>query len=114
MQATTVLGSLSLARTALDEPTSLPADAPSAAGYVGHDLCRYAVDRIDDAIRSLDAELEPAVALRTIGQLLEEVHEELDDYGVGGDGEPFDTRAEAARLRHAIDLIDGVRDALVA
>lgn len=62
------LDSLSLARTALDDPMGLPDGAAEVDGLhpvVGHPLLReFAIDKIDDAMRLLNIEKpEPKFAL---------------------------------------------------
>lgn len=96
---------LSLARAALTDPAALPT-RPLARAFLDYDV--YAAEKIDEVLGMLDAEDEPARALQTIGRLIADVADGLDDHGVGGDGEPFDTRELAAELHRALDIIDGV------
>ena len=98
-----VLKTLSLARTALDDPGGLP----DYEGELREGALRlYAIHRIDEAIHALDVELHPALALTTVGKLIAEIADDLDDHGVGGDGEPFDTRDIAEELSLALDALD--------
>lgn len=102
---------LSLARTALTDPGSLPV-RPIAKALLDWDA--YAVEKLDEAMATLDVEDEPARALGTLGRLVADVADAFDDYGVGGDGVEFDTRHLAAELHSALNAIDGVIAALDA
>jgi len=109
MTTSDVLTTLSLARTALDHPVGLPGDDYDRINTDPREsFAGYAIERIDDAMHLLDVELYPALALETCGKLIAEIEEELDSHGVGGDGEPFDTRDLAKDLQGVLDCIDNV------
>lgn len=110
---------LSLARTALDDPGGLPEEALTAyeegieseldiygsiQGPSVND--RYAIDRLDDAMRLLDVELRPKTALVTTGKLIAEIADDLED-------SPAPEAQELAAILHdALDRVDAVIEQL--
>ena len=95
-----ILRTLSLARTALDDPAGLPEDVGDLANMPAAREA-YAIERLDEVMHALDVEDHPALALSTMGKLIAEINEKLTP---GYDGETY--------LDHALDSIDSCIDAL--
>ena len=113
-----ILQTLSLARTALDDPAGIPPGAILAAAgrretrrITSSGQTQYAIDRIDRAMHALDVELHPALALTTMGKLIEEIGNQLEAEEDGGTGVNV---VLADALYTALDSIDRVIEALDA
>ena len=106
-----ILQTLSLARTALDDPDGLGREYNRLMRESGSDdpFVEYAIDKIDEVMHALDVELHPALALTTMGKLIEKIGNQLEAEEDGGTGVNVDL---ADMLYATLPSIDRVIDAL--
>ena len=106
-----ILQTLSLARTALDDPGAFEVweDMDNVRFANATDQMAFAIDMIDQVMYALDVELHPALALTTMGKLIAEIGNQLEAEEDGGTGVNVDL---ADMLYATLNSIDRVIDAL--